>query len=132
MDGRFTMKTNWTGKNDPFVMNAVELANYQMRVRKQAIRAMETDKQVKKKSKEFKKEIINDFTDWTYGCMALVLHRVYGWGAKRISRMLEELEIQRAELIDQGLESSQIWDIVRKEIRLDVTVVDGFDWENEE
>ena len=120
---RYAIKTKWTGKNDPFVRNAIELANYQMNVRKKVIKVIETDKAVQKKSTEYKKEVISDFTDWTYGCMALAMHRVYGWGAKRLSRMLEELEVIRAELIDQNMDSSQIWDLVRQEVKLDITVV---------
>ena len=128
---RYAIRTKWTGKNDPFVRNAFELANYQMNVRKKAIKVMETDKAVRQKSKEYKKEIIADFTDWTYGCMILAMHRVYGWGAKRLARMLEELEVIRAELIDQNMDSSQIWDIVRSEVGMDIKVVDGFEWEEE-
>lgn len=125
------LKTNWMGKNDPFVREAFELANYQVNVRKKAIKAMETNKQIIKKTKEYKKEVIADFTDWTYGCMALTLHRMHGWGAKRIARLLEELEQVRGELMAEDLDSSHVWDRVRDEVRLDIKVVDGDEWRDE-
>lgn len=131
MDERWRIKTNWISKDDLAVQNAIYVADCQVKTRKQTVRAMEKNKQIQKKQKEWKKETIADFTDWTYGCMALALHRMHGWGAKRISKFLEFLEVTRAELIDQGLYSYQIWDIVRKEIKLDVSVVDGFEWKEE-
>lgn len=126
------IKTNWSKKNDPYLSEAFYLANYRLQEKKKAIRVMESDKAVKKAAQKYKKEVIADFTDWTYGCMALALHRSFGWGAKRIARLLEELEVVRAELIGDNLESPAIWDMVKSEIGLDVAIVDGFDWVEEE
>ena len=108
--------------HDPGLMAAIELANYQLKVRKQAIRVLEVNKEVQKHTKQHRYDVEDEFTDWLFGAFALVMHRKYGFGAKRIAALFDDMQELREELQLEGVDHRKIWDMVRDEVKLDITV----------
>ena len=115
-------------KPKPKTMNvglalALEVANYELQVKKQARRELAINKEVQKVTDFYRDDIENEATDWLYGSFALVLYRNYGFDSKKIAAIFEELQDVKNELIDEGIDHEQIWDMVRDEIGLDIQIV---------
>ena len=113
------MKSNWNVK-DPYglvLRNAIWLANDEYRQKKKARDILAIDKV----AREATDEISNAYTDWDLGCAALVLHHFYNMEAGEISEFLTRVQDQTTEFVKQGVNSDEIWDIVREEVGLDIT-----------
>lgn len=107
---------------DPGLMAAVEMANYQWQVKKAAVKEMTINKEIEKAVTQHRYEVEDEFTDWMYGAFALALHRKCKFGAKRIASIFEYLQDIKNELIASGMNAQKIWELVRDEIGLDVTM----------
>ena len=110
---------------DLAVLNAVQLADYQLKVRKQAARVLAINEEVEKHTLQHRWDVEDEFTDWLFGCFALVMHRKYGFGARRIAGLFDAMQEMRKELVDQGVDHERIWDMVRDEVHLDITTDGG-------
>lgn len=102
---------------------ALEVANYELQVKKQARRELAINKEVQAVTDSYRDDIENEATDWLYGSFALALHRKYGFGSKRIAALFDMLQDIKNELIAEGIDHEKIWDMVRDEIGLDIQVV---------
>lgn len=95
---------------------------YQKRVRMQAKKELIVNEEVAKCLDKHRLEVEDEFTDWLYGSVALALHRQFGFGAKRIARLFGAAQTISHDLIAQEVDHVQIWDMVRDEVGLDITV----------
>lgn len=106
---------------DPGLMIAVQNAAFQRRERERVARMLIVEEECVKAADEHRDEVEDEFTDWLFGCFALVMHRKYGFGARRIARLFDDMQEMRKELVAEGIEHRMIWDMIRDEIGLDIT-----------
>lgn len=95
---------------------------YESKVRLQAKKELIINEEVAKCLDKHRLDVQDEFTDWLYGSIALALHRQFGFGAKRIAKLFGEAQAISHDLIDKDVDHKQVWDMVRDEIGLDITV----------
>ena len=105
-------------QHDPGLMAAVQMASYQMQVRKQAIKELTINEEVDKLCDRHIMDVEDQFTDWLYGAFALALHRKFGFGAKRIADVFSLTQDIKNELLDSGIGHLAVWDLVAEETGL--------------
>lgn len=98
------------------IHNAFTLANYELTAAKEARRTLAVDRGVGKVTEQLE----NEYTDWDFGCMALILYRKHGFDAEKIAELLSEIQSMTKEFLDEGMNYNDIWDLVRDEVGLDV------------
>jgi hypothetical protein len=96
------------------------LASYEWQARKEARKALAVDDEVQKAASKEYDRLTNEFTDWDFGCAALALHRMFDKDANECALFLTELQNITKECQESGMNSNDIWDVVRDEIGLDV------------
>ena len=111
-------------KVDPGLLSAVNLAMVEWNARKTVAKKMAVNKQVNDILRDNAIQVSNEFTDWDYGCAALALHRRYGYDAEECGEFLTEIQDITRDCVSSGMNHEDIWDLVRDEIGLDITVVD--------
>lgn len=109
---------------DPGLLSAVNLAMVEWNTRKTVAKKMAVNKEVNDILKANSMQVSNEFTDWDYGCAALALHRRYGYDAEECGEFLTEIQDITRDCVSSGMNHEDIWDLVRDEIVLDITVVD--------
>lgn len=107
---------------DPGIMAAVKLANYEWNARLEARKVMAVDKEVMAARVQESKEITDQFTDWDFGCAALALYRLYGYDAEECARFLHKMQEISIDFQESGMVHTDIWNVVRDEIGLDISV----------
>lgn len=106
------------------VSEAAKLALLEWKTKQDVAKKMAVDKYVDDLTKRHAVEVTNEFTDWDYACAALALHRRYNFDAKECADFLGEMQEILREHVASGMNHSDIWDVVRDEIGLDVVVED--------
>ena len=109
---------------DPAVAAAVRLATLEWSTKKTVAKKMAVNKQVNDILRDNAMQVSNEFTDWDYGCAALALHRRYGYDAEECGEFLTLMQDITRDCVSSGMDHEDIWDLVRDEIGLDITVVD--------
>lgn len=111
-------------KVDPGLLSAVNLAMVEWNTRKSVAEKMAVNKEVNDILKANSMQVSNEFTDWDYGCAALALHRRYGYDAYECGEFLTAMQDITRDCVSSGMDHADIWDLVRDEIGLDITVED--------
>lgn len=108
--------------HDPGLMAAVKLANYQYNTQKKVREMIAIDKEVNQICIDNQNYAIDNYINWDYGCAALVLFRRYGYDAKEIAAFLGDMQTLVREYEGSGYNSEDIWDDVRDEVGLDISI----------
>lgn len=85
------------------------------------------EKQLSKAEKELEKaaELV---CDMTYGCLALALHKYYGYGQKRIFKVMDKAAETSAE-VGKDLDLSML-QLLEQETGIEIRMDDGSRWED--
>lgn len=111
--------------HDPGLLTAIKLANYQYNTQKKVREMMAIDKEVNQICIDNQNYTIDNYTNWDYGCAALILHRRYGYDATECAAFLTDMQSLVKEYEGSGYLSESIWDDVRDEVGLDIQVSGG-------
>lgn len=107
---------------DPALASAIQLASYQYKTQKKVREMMAVDREVNQLCIDNQNYAIDEYMNWDYGCVALVLHRRYGYDAAECAAFLDDMQNLVREFEGSDYYSNEIWDVVRDEVGLDVVI----------
>ena len=100
--------------------NAMFLANEDLRAKAKVRRVIATDSVVN----DLINDIENDYVNWDLGCITLMLYRKYGKSAEECAEFLTETQSLMREFMMNDFKSEDVWDVVREEVGLDISIED--------
>lgn len=112
-------------QHDPGLMAAVQLANYQYKTQKKVREMIAIEKEVNQICIDNQNWAVDNYMNWDYGAVALVLHRRYGYSPDEIVGFLSDMQAIVKAYEGSGYLSEDIWNDVRDEVGLDIVVVGG-------
>lgn len=111
-----------TGKINNGLGRSMDLAKYQLEQQKKVREMMAINKEVNQLCIDNQNWVADEYTNWDYGAAALALHRKYGKDANECAEFLGLMQQIAKDYEKEGMTSSDIWDVVRDEIGLDIEV----------